>query len=179
MVVSPICVKRMLKPAKNLNRKMIPLAVSCFYLLIAVAGCNQASSQPPVYGAKVYYALNQPLTFPDLTLEFIGQRKVNASPQFPRDFIFYDFKVSQGNQTQTISWSAGTGDIGPTLFEIGGQNYWLKLAMSDKLGPWLRMSWYCGKSKKWDFILEGTVDRNLALKDRTCSPKFNRFYYCS
>ncbi len=124
----------MLNPAKNLNRKMIPLAVSCFFLLLAVTGCNRASSQPPVYGAKVYYTLNQPLVFPDVTLEFIGARKVSASPQFPRDFTFYDFKVSQGSQTQTISWSAGTGDIGPTSFEIGGQNYLLELAMSDKLG---------------------------------------------
>ncbi|MCB0193465.1 MAG: hypothetical protein KDJ65_16070 [Anaerolineae bacterium] len=28
----------------------------------------------------------------------------------------------------------GTGDIGPTLFELAGNKYALELAMSDKLG---------------------------------------------
>lgn len=46
----------------------------------------------------------------------------------------YDFKVYQGSQSQLISWSSGTGDIGPTLFELAGNRYALELAMSDKLG---------------------------------------------
>ena len=47
----------------------------------------------------------------------------------------YDFKAYQGSQVQLVSWSAGTGDIGPTLFELGGSRCALELAMSDKLGP--------------------------------------------
>jgi hypothetical protein len=47
---------------------------------------------------------------------------------------FYDFKVYQGNQAQLISWSAGTGDIGPTLFDLDGNRFALELVMSDELG---------------------------------------------
>ena len=119
---------------KNLPSK-ITLVLSCLCWLVFLAGCTRSSSQAaPAYGVKVRYTQNQPLAFPDLTLEFVGQRKVDASPNFPRGFTYYDFKVSQGDRMQTISWSAGTGDIGPTLFEVGGQNYWLELSMSDKLG---------------------------------------------
>lgn len=125
----------MLKIVSRLDRKMI-ITLAYLFLLIVVAGCNRALSQsPPAYGAKVRYAQGQALAFPDLTLEFMGEREVDTSPQYPRGFIYYDFKVRQGDQEQTISWSAGTGDIGPTSFEVAGQSYLLELAMSDKLGP--------------------------------------------
>ncbi|HXV42535.1 MAG TPA: hypothetical protein VEC96_05700 [Anaerolineae bacterium] len=104
-------------------------------LFVSLGSCNNASLQPtPAYGTKVRYALNQPLTFPDLTLEFIGERWVDASPNYPRGFTYYDFKVGHGDQEQIISWSAGTGDIGPAPFEVAGQDYWLELVSSDRLG---------------------------------------------
>jgi len=110
--------------------------MSCLVVLIAMTGCHRASPQaPPAYGVKVRYALNQPLAFPDLSLEFIGERKVDTAPQFPRGFVYYDFKVRQGDQEQIISWSEGTGDIGPTSIQIGGQRYLLERVMSDTLGP--------------------------------------------
>ena len=123
----------MLKFVKKQNRKKT-LAVGCLFLVIAVAGCNRALSQPRVYGAKTIYAQGQPLVYPDVTLEFIGTRKMDASAEYPHAITYYDFIVRQGDQAQPISWSAGTGDIAPTSFKIAGQNYWLELAMSDKLG---------------------------------------------
>jgi hypothetical protein len=33
-----------------------------------------------------------------------------------------------------ISWSSGTGDIGPTIFHVGNEQFWLELKRSDKLG---------------------------------------------
>ena len=96
--------------------------------------CQRASTQPPAYGAKVHYVQGQPLHFPDLNLEFVGRREVPASTDYPRAMTFYDFKVYQGSETQLVSWSAGTGDIGPTLFEVAGQRYTLELARSDTLG---------------------------------------------
>jgi hypothetical protein len=114
--------------------KMI-IAGSCLFLLIGLLGCNRALIQaPPNYGLKIRYVVGQPLNFPDLSLEFIGQRKVDTSPEYPRGFTYYDFKVRQGNQEQLVSWSAGTGDIGPTFFEMAGQSYQLELAASDQLG---------------------------------------------
>jgi hypothetical protein len=99
-----------------------------------MAACNPTSTQPPRYGVKVEYAQGQPLNFPDLTLEFVGKRKSPATSDYPRRLTFYDFKGHQGSQEQLISWSAGTGDIGPTLFELAGYRYALELAMSDELG---------------------------------------------
>lgn len=116
--------------AKNIAK--ITLTASLF--LIMVAACNRASAQPPSYGVKTQYAQGQPLTFPDVTLEFVGKREAPASSDYPRGMTFYDFKIYQGSQAQLVSWSAGTGDIGPTLFELAGNRYALELAMSDKLG---------------------------------------------
>lgn len=103
-------------------------------LLIIAVACQPVSTQPPAYGAKVHYAQGQPLHFPDVSLEFVGRREVPASADYPRAMTFYDFKVHQGSETQLVSWSAGSGDIGPTLFEVAGQRYTLELARSDTLG---------------------------------------------
>ena len=103
-------------------------------LLIMVVACNRISSQPPSYGGKIHYAQGQPLNFPDVTVEFVGKREAPASTNYPRGMTFYDFKVYRGSQAQLVAWSAGTGDIGPTLFELAGNKYALELAMSDRLG---------------------------------------------
>ena len=103
-------------------------------LLIMVVACHRAATQPPLYGVKIHYAQGQPLNFPDVTLEFVGKRESPTSSDYPRGMTFYDFKVYQGSRAQLVSWSAGTGDIGPTLFELAGNRYALELAMSDKLG---------------------------------------------
>ena len=103
-------------------------------VLITVLACNRASTQQPRYGVKIQYAQGQPLNFPDVTLEFVGKRESPPSDYYPRSMYSYDFKVYQGSQSQLISWSSGTGDIGPTLFELAGNRYALELAMSDKLG---------------------------------------------
>jgi len=115
---------------KNITK----ITITTILLLITMVACNRASSKPPRYGVKIQYAKGQPLNFPDFTLEFMGKRESPATSDYPRSMISYDFKVYQGSQTQLISWSAGTGDIGPTLFELAGNIYGLELAMSDKLG---------------------------------------------
>ncbi len=85
------------------------------------------------YGEKIKFWQNQPVKFTDFNLTYVGERRV-TSDKFPRGFLYRDFKVEAGKEEQTISWSSGTGDIAPTQFTIGRQNYELELAMSDKLG---------------------------------------------
>lgn len=85
------------------------------------------------YGDKIKFWQNQPIKFTDFSLTYIGERRV-TSDNFPRGFLYRDFKLEAGKDEQTISWSSGTGDIGPTRFTVGGQNYELELGMSDKLG---------------------------------------------
>ncbi len=110
------------------------ITLTTVLLLITVVACSCSSTKPPRYGVKIQYTQGQPLNFPDVTLEFVGKRESPPSSDYPRSMYSYDFKVYQGSQEDLISWSAGTGDIGPTLFELAGNRYALELAMSDKLG---------------------------------------------
>jgi hypothetical protein len=42
--------------------------------------------------------------------------------------------VRNANFETVVSWSSGTGDIGPVQFEIDGKRFLLELRQSDKLG---------------------------------------------
>lgn len=117
-----------------IQKKIIQFALTTFLLPIAVAACNQASAQHQKYGEIIQYAQGQPLHYPDLTLEFLGIKEHPPSDLYPRSMYAYEFEVSQGSLSQVISWSSGTGDIGPTYFELSGKTYALELALSDELG---------------------------------------------
>lgn len=73
------------------------------------------------------------MQFGNFTLTFTGERRV-VTEKFPPGMIFYDFRVTSPAGNQTISWSSGTGDIGPAVFKVGGEQFWLELKRSDKLG---------------------------------------------
>ena len=79
------------------------------------------------------YQAGQKIEFPDFTVEYVGERR-KSLPVYPRGFLYYDFKVRTANIEKVVSWSSGTGDIGPVEFEIGGKHYQLELRHSDKLG---------------------------------------------
>jgi hypothetical protein len=95
------------------------------------------TAQGADYGVKTRFAENKPLRFPDCELTFTGPRKV-SSPAFSRGMVFYDFTVSAGGETKTVSWSSGTGDIGPALFEAGGKRFVLELSRSEGFPGWLK-----------------------------------------
>jgi hypothetical protein len=92
-----------------------------------------ASGQKASYGTRVKYATGKKIEFPDFTIEYVGERR-KSLPVYPRGFLYYDFKVSKGKDEKTVSWTSGTGLIGPMDFEIGGKHYRLELRHSDKLG---------------------------------------------
>ena len=92
-----------------------------------------AASEKASYGRRVKYAAGKKIEFPDFTIEYVKERR-ESSPAYPRGFLYYDFKVRSGNTEKTVSWTAGTGDIGPVDFEISGKHYRLELRRSDKLG---------------------------------------------
>ena len=85
------------------------------------------------YGEKNVFKKGKSLDFPDFRLTYLGQRRVK-SELFLRGFVYYDFRVTSGNISETISWSSGTGDIAPLEFRIENKIYVLELAISDKLG---------------------------------------------
>jgi hypothetical protein len=87
------------------------------------------------YGEKVSYSSGEELKLPDFTIRFVGKReeKISKDIVFPLKMTFYDFEIAKGEAKKKVSWSSGTGDIGPAFFEIGGGNYVLELSQSDIL----------------------------------------------
>ena len=113
------------------NSSLIFLGLLAF---IGPVSCGHAASeQTASYGARVKYEVAKKIEFPDFTIEYVGERR-KSGPVYPRPFLYYDFKVSQGTTEKMVSWTAGTGDIGPMDFEVGGKHYQLELRHSDKLG---------------------------------------------
>jgi hypothetical protein len=102
----------------------------CAALLIFFTGCPAFAAD---FGAKVSYQQNAPIQFDKFTLTYLAQRHV-ASKEYPQGMVFYDFRVKSAQGEQTVSWSAGTGDIGPALFRVGDAQFALELRLSDKLG---------------------------------------------
>lgn len=104
-----------------------------FFTMMAMAGTALAAD----YGAKVRFAKGMALVFPDCELTFTGTRKVSSSV-YPRGFLHYDFKAASGAKTADVSWSSGTGDIGPQFFEVNGKKFVLELSHSDAFKGWLK-----------------------------------------
>ena len=108
------------------------------FLLAGLLACTAASdsyatSEKASYGTRVKYQARQKIELPDFTVEFVGERR-QSSPTYPRGFLYYDFKISNGSTEKTVSWSAGAGDIGPVEFQVGDKHYQLELRRSNKLG---------------------------------------------
>lgn len=88
-----------------------------------------ASGLAADYGKKERFAKGTALDFPDCQLVFSGTRRV-SSATYPRGFLYYDFEARSGGKTKAVSWSAGTGDIGPEFFEVNGRKFVLELSSS-------------------------------------------------
>jgi hypothetical protein len=104
--------------------------------LFTLTPCSHAgdSSGTAAYGTKVKLSASGTLRYPDFELTYMGKRRVTP-PQYPRGWWIHDFKVGSKSGQQTVSWAAGTGDIGPTRFKVSGVDFQIELSHSDKLGP--------------------------------------------
>ncbi|MBK8813378.1 MAG: hypothetical protein IPN69_21990 [Acidobacteria bacterium] len=85
------------------------------------------------YGAKTKFAKDAVLDFPDFKLTYLGNRKV-PSEHWPNGFNYHDFGIRSRSGERTVSWSSGTGDIGPVEFEADGAKFQLELRFSEGLG---------------------------------------------
>ena len=103
------------------------------HLFASAGGSNAETPDAASYGTKVKFGAGRTLHFPDFDLAYVGKRHVTP-PQYPRGWWVHDFKVRAKGDEQTISWSAGTGDIGPTRFKVNGTDFQIELSRSDKLG---------------------------------------------
>jgi hypothetical protein len=109
--------------------------ISSYFAMLLALLCPACGGEPTVtpYGVKVSYRKGTAITFSDFTLTYQGKRRV-VPPQFPHGWDAYDFTARHGTSEKAVSWSAGTGDIGPAVFMIGGKEYMLELSYSDRAG---------------------------------------------
>ncbi len=103
------------------------------WLLAAVALIATPGGAGAPYGAKVKFEQGHAESFPHFRLEYEGERRAE-SPQYSRGFVHQDFVASTDAERVPLSWSAGTGDIGPEPFTIAGERFKLELQRSDTLG---------------------------------------------
>jgi hypothetical protein len=60
----------------------------------------------------VKYKVGQKIEFPDFTIEYLGEPR-KSLPVYPREFLYYDFRVSRGKTEKVVSWTTGTGIMIP------------------------------------------------------------------
>jgi hypothetical protein len=109
-------------------RLFFPGLAACVLTAACVPGSRAAD-----YGTKAVFRKEAPIKYPDFTLTYVGDRHV-AIDKYPHGFDYRDFRVAGAGGSQTVSWTSGTGEIGPMVFRVGGKEYWLELVRSDKLG---------------------------------------------
>ncbi|HEY2573991.1 MAG TPA: hypothetical protein VGH65_07975, partial [Verrucomicrobiaceae bacterium] len=105
-------------------------------MAIAATACGASGPEAGTYGSKIRFKKEVSIQFPDFEVTYLGKRHVD-SPVFKPGFNYEDFRISRGKESITVSWSSGTGLLGPQEFKFGGADYNLELRHTDKLG-WLK-----------------------------------------
>lgn len=63
------------------------------------------------------------LHFTDFDIEFLGKKHNDVSPEFAHVDWHYEFRVFRNKDSVIVTWSTGTGLIGPRQFEFLGKRY--------------------------------------------------------
>ena len=85
------------------------------------------NSQDNLYGKRVNYDIGKQIQYRDFTIHFLGIR--HETPDvFPIGWDVFD--VSNSGDSILVSWSAGTGLIGPETFMLDGKSYVLELKVT-------------------------------------------------
>ncbi|MDC6385318.1 hypothetical protein PP180_08055 [Muricauda sp. SK9] len=85
------------------------------------------------YNSKVKFKLKQEILFPDFSIQYMGKETVQGPNQAKWKMTIYHFQVLNDDINKKISWSSGSGDIGPLLFEFNNKNFALELKYSEIL----------------------------------------------
>jgi len=116
-----------------MKRRLLVILASLLAFASPINCGHAASEEKASYGTHVEYRLGQKIEFPDFVIEYVGARRQSVLA-YPRGFLYYDFKVRNANVEKVVSWSSGTGDIGPVEFGISSKRFLLELRRSDELG---------------------------------------------
>jgi len=116
--------------------KFLPWVVAGVLAAVLGLGSARGGDAAPAelrYNTKVAYRERAALTFPHFTILYKGPVKVTP-PKGLHGWDRHEFVVTSEGKEQVVNWSSGTGDIGPTHFEVRGRKFLLELSVSDTLG---------------------------------------------
>ena len=106
-----------------------------------LATCEQPSNKNEAsYNLKVTFETGKPICFPDFTIEYTGLETLPGPGKAQFTLTFFYFTLKNGAHAKQISWSSGTGDIGPTYFEFNQCKFFLEMSHSEKLNQWLKQN---------------------------------------
>ena len=104
-------------------------------LMVICFSVSAHAVETGVYGAKFEYGSKEPFKFHDFEIQFTATKPGPAYPNSTRRMgDVFEFTVRSEGQTQDVTWSSGTGDIGPSFFAVGKKCFRLELSHSDKIG---------------------------------------------
>ncbi len=112
---------------------MKPALLLLLITLLHMSPLQSAAPTSAQYQAKVTFQEKKAISFPDFMLTYLGKRQI-PPPAGLRGWSFHDFAVKADGKEQKVSWSSGTGDIGPTEFKVGRKTFLLEMGISDTLG---------------------------------------------
>jgi len=117
---------------------LIAITLACCMYSAGTAGTAEVSP----YGKRVRFVAGTYVNYPDFAIRFIGTRR-EVPKMYPRGWLVYDFEVrAKSGETIKVAWSAGTGNIAPATFAVGGREYFLELKAtafkSDSRQQWLK-----------------------------------------
>src|SRR5262245_1763338 len=97
----------------------IHIIISAILMSIFSLGIGCADSAGD-YGKIVTFGKGTAIKFPDFSITYTGE--TSKTSEFPNGnkftFKYKNFDVSNGSETKTIQWTAGTGEIGPIMFDF-------------------------------------------------------------
>lgn len=115
--------------------------IAYLLILFQFLFCVRSNNEDSLYGKRVQYEIDKMIQYPNFSIRFIGTRHV-VPDVYPRGWLVYDFEIiSKDQEKLKVSWSAGTGAIGPTYFSVNEREYVLELEAtipeSDPKKGWL------------------------------------------
>jgi hypothetical protein len=119
-----------------MNRAIFLISLVILFGPSCLAGSSPSTTSAG-YGSRVNFDKDKIINFPDLALTFKGTRRADVKTPEGRPIPFgpyYDFDITTKASASAVSWSSGTGAIGPSNFRTEGKCFSLELKYADNIG---------------------------------------------
>lgn len=75
------------------------------------------------YGDEVVLEKNKSVTFPDFTVEYLGEKDIEVLQYIDKYFTYKFYKIKSDGLETVLSWTSGTGSLSPLKFVVLGKKY--------------------------------------------------------